>query len=87
MKIDKSFVAGLGTETAAEVLIDGFLTIAKGLGVTVVAEGVETEAQRHHLVALGGRVAQGWLFARAEPFDTIRAKIKATSAQVEKLAG
>ncbi len=80
LKIDKSFVAGLGQDTAAEVLIDGFLSIAQGLGVTVVAEGVETEEQRRHLLALGGRIAQGWLFARAEPFGDIRATLRADLA-------
>jgi len=76
LKIDRSFVEGLGEDTAAEVLVDGFLTIAQGLGVTVVAEGVETEDHRRRLMSLGATVAQGWLFARAQPIAEIRAAME-----------
>ena len=65
LKIDRAFVAGLGTDPSAEVLVSGFLQMARGLGVAVVAEGIETEAQRRHLIDLGCRLGQGFLFGRA----------------------
>jgi predicted signal transduction protein with EAL and GGDEF domain len=45
LKIDTSFVAGLGHDLTSEVLVRGFLNIASGLGVSVIAQGVETQAQ------------------------------------------
>jgi diguanylate cyclase (GGDEF)-like protein len=75
LKIDPSFVRDLGTDPAAAVLVDGFLAIARGLGVTVIAEGVETEAQRQRLLAAGCRHAQGYLFGKAMPLDEIRIRL------------
>ncbi len=69
MKIDTSFVAGLGSEPVANVIVEGFLSIARGLDVKVVAEGVETEAQLEHLRELGCHYAQGLLFGPAVPVD------------------
>ncbi len=71
LKIDTSFVAGLGHDRAAEVLVAGLLGIAQGLGVQVIAEGVEDEAQKTHLLGLGCRIAQGYLFGRALPFEEV----------------
>ena len=69
LKIDTEFVRGLGQDPTAEVIVDGFLSIAEGLGVSVVAEGVETEAQRAYLEDRGCLCAQGFLFSKARPFD------------------
>ncbi len=69
MKIDTSFVAGLGADPVANVIVEGFLSIARGLDVRVVAEGVETEAQLEHLRELGCHFAQGLLFGPAVPVD------------------
>lgn len=68
LKIDTSFVAGLGQDSTSQVLVQGFLDIASGLGVGVVAEGVETESQRQELTNMGCVVAQGYLFSPAIPF-------------------
>ena len=77
LKIDQSFVAGLGRDHSAEVLIGGFLGIARGLGVAVIAEGVETDDQRSRLIALGAGFGQGWRFGRAVPLAEARARILA----------
>lgn len=69
LKIDTSFVAGLGTDATAEVLVRGFLNIASGLGVSVVAEGVESEDQSRDLINMGCVTAQGYLFSEAVPFE------------------
>lgn len=80
LKIDQSFVAGLGNDHTAEVLIDGFLRIAAGLGVPVIAKGVETGDQRAQLLRMGCRIGQGFLFGRAVPFADIRALLIADAA-------
>ncbi len=68
LKIDTSFVAGLGVDATSDVLVRGFLNMASGLGVSVIAEGVETEAQRQDLINMGCVIAQGYLFSAAVPF-------------------
>jgi diguanylate cyclase (GGDEF)-like protein len=75
LKIDPSFVRDLGTDPAATVLVEGFLAIARGLGVTVIAEGVETEDQRQRLLSMGCRFAQGYLFGKAMPLDETRIRL------------
>ncbi len=67
LKIDRSFVAGLCVDGAAAVLVEGFISIARGLGVSVVAEGVETRAQEARLKALGCPTAQGYRYGAALP--------------------
>ena len=65
IKIDKSFVtaAGHGTPTAVS-LLSWVVTLGNELGITLVGEGVETEAERQALRTSGCRFAQGFLFAR-----------------------
>ncbi len=77
LKIDSSFVRDLGRDPAVTVLVEGFLSMAQGLGVTVIAEGVETEEQRRLLLAMGCRHAQGYLFGRAMPIDETRIRLMA----------
>ena len=86
LKIDTSFVQGLGVDPAAEVLVGGFLTIASGLGVQVIAEGVETPEQLYRLRQLGGKFAQGYLFGRAMPLDEARVLLFAEQTRVYPVA-
>ncbi len=67
LKIDRSFVAGLGTDHEATMIVRSVLGLAKSLDLEVVAEGVETEAQRQMLLDLGCDSAQGYLFAKPMP--------------------
>lgn len=64
LKIDRSFVADLGYRDSARPLCQAFVQIGSSLGLKVVAEGVETEAQRRILAAQGCQVAQGYFFSR-----------------------
>jgi len=75
LKVDVSFVADLGLEPQVEVLVSGFLAMADGLGVAVIAEGVETEDQHHHLTRLGCKTAQGYLFGKAMPASETRIRL------------
>ncbi|MFC5002853.1 putative bifunctional diguanylate cyclase/phosphodiesterase [Dactylosporangium cerinum] len=65
VKIDRSFVNGLGTSAEDEEIVRAVVAMSSALHLAVVAEGVETEAQRDVLLALGVPLAQGWLWGRA----------------------
>jgi diguanylate cyclase (GGDEF)-like protein len=67
IKIDRSFVERLGPGDAATVIIEGILHIANGMGIRVVAEGVETRQQANLLMTRGCQLAQGFLYSKAVP--------------------
>jgi diguanylate cyclase (GGDEF)-like protein/PAS domain S-box-containing protein len=63
LKIDSSFVEGLGREGEDDAIVFAIINLARSLGLGIIAEGVETEAQRQALLALGCERAQGYLFS------------------------
>jgi diguanylate cyclase (GGDEF)-like protein/PAS domain S-box-containing protein len=67
VKIDRSFLTDLKGRPREVAIIAALVTLAHDLGLTVVAEGVETQAQRDLLTSLGCDAAQGFLFARPLP--------------------
>ncbi|WP_431682321.1 putative bifunctional diguanylate cyclase/phosphodiesterase [Kitasatospora sp. KL5] len=64
LKIDKSFIDGLGHSQQQYALVEGIARIADTLGVQVIAEGIENTVQRELLAAMGCPLGQGYLFAR-----------------------
>ncbi|MCT7949003.1 EAL domain-containing protein [Ancylothrix sp. C2] len=64
LKIDRSFVCRLGTEDENSEIVQAIITLAKNLGVDVVAEGIETPEQLRELLRLKCRYAQGYFFAK-----------------------
>ncbi|HCR9726826.1 biofilm formation regulator HmsP [Citrobacter sp. FR21RM1OL9030] len=66
LKIDKMFVEGLPEDDS---MVTAIILMARSLNLKMIAEGVETEAQRDWLAQAGVDVAQGFLFARAVPPD------------------
>lgn len=64
VKVDRSFIADVCSSTQDLAVVEAVLTIAKRMGVTVVAEGVETQEQADVLRALGCPVVQGFLYGR-----------------------
>jgi EAL domain-containing protein (putative c-di-GMP-specific phosphodiesterase class I) len=64
LKIDKSFIDGLGHSQQQYALVEGIARIADTLGVQVIAEGIENAVQRDLLAAMGCPLGQGYLFAR-----------------------
>jgi EAL domain-containing protein (putative c-di-GMP-specific phosphodiesterase class I) len=64
LKIDRSFVAAIGTVREKPEIIRTVLALARDLRLDIVAEGVETTAQFQHLLELGCEYAQGFLFAK-----------------------
>jgi len=72
LKIDRAFTAGLTHDPYDHAIVEAMVSIATGVGVRVVAEGVETEEQRACLQALGCELAQGYLLAPPLPADEAR---------------
>ena len=75
IKIDRSFVADIATQTDQVAIVQAVLNIARALGMTVTAEGVETPVQREFLKSLGCDNAQGFLFGKPVPFEQINETI------------
>ncbi|MDT0276626.1 EAL domain-containing protein [Blastococcus goldschmidtiae] len=67
LKIDRSYVQGIGTDDRDRAVVQLLVDFAESAGMAVTAEGVETAEQRAELLAMGCRYAQGWLFARPAP--------------------
>ncbi len=71
IKVDKSFVGGLGEDLGDTAIVRMVVELAHTLGAEVVAEGVETEEQAALLADLGCDFAQGYLFSRPLPPDAV----------------
>jgi len=67
LKLDRSFVKDLPGDPEDAAIASAALSMARDLGIEVVAEGVETRAQRDYLAARGCRIMQGYLFSRPIP--------------------
>jgi EAL domain-containing protein (putative c-di-GMP-specific phosphodiesterase class I) len=63
VKIDRSFVQGLGTDRGDDGIVSAVVSLAANLGLRSIAEGVETQGQLDRLRELGCDRAQGFLFA------------------------
>jgi diguanylate cyclase (GGDEF)-like protein len=71
LKVDRSFVEGLGDEPEAGALLDAIITMGHALGMEIIAEGVETARQFAEVRRLGCDMAQGYHLARPAPFDDL----------------
>lgn len=71
IKIDRSFVAGLGEKASSTAIVRAITTLANSLGLSTTAEGVETERQLTVLRELGCTEAQGYLFSKPMPGEAI----------------
>jgi EAL domain-containing protein (putative c-di-GMP-specific phosphodiesterase class I) len=72
LKIDRSFVREIMSRTGRSApLVDAIIAMAKSLGLSTVAEGVENESQWHYLRAREANHAQGFLFCKPLPVDAL----------------
>lgn len=69
MKIDRSFVVDLSTSADARAVAASIVGLGRGLGLKIVAEGIEDQDQFDRLALLGCDEAQGWLFSKALPLN------------------
>ena len=84
IKIDKSFVQGLGQTLDAGAIVTAVVTLGHAMGLQVTAEGVETADQEDFLRSAGCNVLQGFLFSRAVPAHQLRGSLG--GRRVEKAA-
>jgi len=71
LKVDREFVSKLETSETDMAVTTAVISLARSLGLKVVAEGVESEAQRKILSGLDAHYCQGYLFAKPMPFDQL----------------
>lgn len=73
LKVDRSLVRELGTDPRADAIVRAIIGMAHALDCRVIAEGIETPAQRDHLQALGCDCGQGFLLGRPVPAEAVLA--------------
>ena len=82
LKIDRSFVAGVDRNADDQAIVKATIDMAHAVGLTVVAEGVETREQEEQLLAFGCDRAQGYLYARPQPPQVITELLAASAGAV-----
>jgi len=80
LKIDQSFVPEIETDPSVAAIAEAITSLAHVLGLTVVAEGVETAGQRDEILAVGCDAAQGYFYARPMPAPAFAAILAAGGA-------
>jgi len=83
VKIDRSFVTGLPVDLGSETIIRAVVALTSGLGMKVIAEGIESEAQSEALRRLGCAEGQGFLFGRPMPGEQLRAVLSARTSDAQ----
>ncbi|CAM2874305.1 bifunctional diguanylate cyclase/phosphodiesterase [Saccharomonospora xinjiangensis] len=81
VKIDKSFVFGMGTDLGDLAVVRSIVELGHSLGLTVVAEGVEEDLARDQLEAMGCDVAQGYLISRPLSEERLEAWLQARTVR------
>jgi EAL domain-containing protein (putative c-di-GMP-specific phosphodiesterase class I) len=79
LKIDRSFISGVDSNAADRAIVKATIDMAHAVGLTVVAEGVETREQADYLRAFGCDRAQGFLYSRPQPAEAITDVLTAAS--------
>ena len=77
LKLDRSFVSDIETDASDAAICAAIIALGHNLDMELVAEGVETEAQRDFLIRLGCDTLQGFLYSKALPFAEIVAYLQA----------
>jgi EAL domain-containing protein (putative c-di-GMP-specific phosphodiesterase class I) len=72
LKIDRSFISGLGSDSGDSAIVGSCISLAHAVGIRAVAEGVESYRQVQTLKAMGCDLAQGYHFARPLPAPALK---------------
>ncbi|WP_341502252.1 EAL domain-containing protein [Gallaecimonas sp. GXIMD4217] len=83
LKIDRSFIASIGTDSLNTPVLDAIIDLAARLHLELLAEGVETHQQEQSLLGRGVHQFQGWLYARAEPIEAHLATLERLDLQLD----
>lgn len=83
LKIDRMFVRDIATAAHDAAIVRAIIDLGHGLGMSVTAEGVETEAQFHELRRLGCDSLQGFLFAQPQTADEVQARLLPLQGRAE----
>jgi EAL domain-containing protein (putative c-di-GMP-specific phosphodiesterase class I) len=83
LKVDRSFVGGMMASPGDEAIVRAVVTLARDLGLTVVAEGVETSESLDAVTALGCHLAQGFLISKPVPADELAGAIAGWNRMAE----
>ncbi|MET0100186.1 MAG: EAL domain-containing response regulator [Sedimenticola sp.] len=85
LKLDRSFVQGAASSETTRAILESSVELAKRLGMTIVAEGVETEQDWERVAALGCDQAQGYFIARPMPAEAIPGTLREWVARSSEL--
>jgi diguanylate cyclase (GGDEF)-like protein/PAS domain S-box-containing protein len=80
LKIDRSFVRDILTDLSSGAIAQTIISLSHAMGLSVIAEGVETEAQRRRLAGLGCHSFQGYLFSRPVPVEEFEQMLRRAAA-------
>ena len=80
LKIDQSFVRDIVTDESDQAIVRTVIAMAQGLERSVIAEGVEADAQRALLIKKGCHLFQGYLFGKPIPLEQFEAQLRQFSA-------
>ena len=86
VKIDKTFVSMVRTGAERLPILSSMINMAHSLGLSVTAEGIETEEQANYLIALECDSLQGYLFSHPEPADRFEHALKNAGEALKGLA-
>jgi sensor c-di-GMP phosphodiesterase-like protein len=84
LKIDRAFVSDVPSSTDAGALVRSIVALADSLGLSTLAEGVETEAQREYLLQQGCAMAAGWLWSRALPASELTDQLERRATKLSR---
>ncbi len=82
LKIDKAFVNDIATGDHAEAIVKAIVSLGQSMGIIIVSEGVETQAQKDRLLLLGSTLLQGYLISRPVESEALEALVRAHHGMV-----
>jgi len=87
LKIDRAFIADIADDAYDQAIVGSIVSVAKALGLSVTAEGIETDAQSEFVTALGCVEAQGYRFGRPVTYDQLLRTLPPTPPSLRLVRG